>query len=49
MRRIGYILITVGLALLVFAVYSYFTRNSGIVSPVPEDGGIKVIYLTPGA
>lgn len=47
MRRFGYILVAVGVALFAFAVYSYISRDSGIVSPIPEEGGIKVIYITP--
>lgn len=46
MRRkaIGYILVAIGLAMLLFVAYTYFTQRSGLVSPIPDDKGVKVIY-----
>ena len=48
MKQVGYILMAVGLALLAFVFYMYFRQNGEIVSPVPEEKGVKVIYITPG-
>ena len=49
MKRVGYILLSVGLAFLVFALYTYIRGERTFVSPIPEAGGVKVIYITPGA
>ena len=47
MKLIGGILITVGLALLLFVVFNLIKERSRTVSPVPEDDGVKVIFVTP--
>jgi hypothetical protein len=43
-KAIGYALIAVGLALLAFTLYTYFMGRSHLISPVPDDRGVKVIY-----
>ena len=48
MRRVGYIFVAIGLALLLFVGYSYWKQRNQFVSPVPEDKGVKVIFVTPG-
>lgn len=44
MKKIGFVLIAVGMGIVGFIVYSLFSQNQGIISPVPDDQGIKVIY-----
>ncbi len=47
MKYIGYILISIGLALLLFVAYNYFKGQDKMASPIPEENGIKVIFVTP--
>lgn len=47
MKFIGFIFITVGLVLLVIFAYQYFNEKNRILSPVPDNGGVRVIFLTP--
>ena len=47
MKRVGYILIAVGLAALAFSLFIYLRSSQDLISPVPESGGVKVIYVTP--
>jgi len=47
MKQIGYILIAVGLALLVFVAYSFIQEGKRLHSPIPEEKGVKVIFVTP--
>ena len=49
MKVIGAIFIVVGLALLFFIIYSFFKEKNKFVSPIPEEKGIKVIFVTPSA
>ncbi len=49
MKNIGILLIAVGLGVLAFIIYTLVFRNKGIVSPVPETQGIKILYITPGS
>lgn len=47
MKFVGGILITIGLALLLFVVYNFISQNNRMVSPIPQDQGVKVIFITP--
>ncbi|HLL61128.1 MAG TPA: hypothetical protein VK338_05395 [Candidatus Nitrosocosmicus sp.] len=47
MRRFGFILIAAGLALLVYFVLLLFQNDQTFHSPIPEEKGVKVIYITP--
>jgi len=47
MKIIGAILISIGLALLFFVAYNFIKEKNRIVSPVPEEKGVKVIFVTP--
>lgn len=47
MKTVGIILISIGLALVMFIVYTLMRNNNKLVSPIPEDTGIKVIFVTP--
>ncbi|KXK10303.1 MAG: hypothetical protein UZ22_OP11002000816 [Microgenomates bacterium OLB23] len=46
MRRkiVGSILVVAGLLLFIIAGAAYLRRGSEVVSPVPDDRGVKVIY-----
>ena len=47
MKTVGVILVAVGIALLLFVGYSYISEKNKMHSPVPEDRGVKVIFVTP--
>lgn len=47
MKLIGVILISVGLALLAFVLYSFIKGQGDIISPIPDSQGVKVIFVTP--
>lgn len=48
MKLIGSILIGIGIAIILFAIYTYVNSRDKYVSPIPEKkDGIKVIYVTP--
>jgi len=47
MKNVGLILIALGLGLLCFIFYNYAKEKNRIASPIPEDQGVKVIFITP--
>lgn len=47
MKVVGIILIGTGLALLAFVIFSLLTSSKKIISPIPEDKGVKVIFVSP--
>jgi hypothetical protein len=47
MKSIGLILIAVGIALLMFVSYNFIKEKNKMASPIPEDKGVKVIFITP--
>lgn len=47
MKQVGIFLTAFGIALLIFVIYSYFRSQSRLLSPLPEDHGVKVIFITP--
>ncbi len=47
MKRIGVVLIAIGLALLVFVVFNFIKERNKMASPIPEEEGVKVIFVTP--
>ncbi len=47
MRILGIILILIGLFLLLFAGYNFLKGRNKMVSPIPEEKGVKVIFVTP--
>jgi hypothetical protein len=49
MKNVGLILIAVGLALLAFVGYNFLRERNRVASPIPEDDGVKVIFVTPQA
>ncbi len=47
MKNVGVFLIAVGLALMLFLGYSFIKNQNQLKSPLPEEGGVKVIFVTP--
>jgi len=47
MKKFGLVLIAFGLALLIFVFYNFIKEKNKIVSPIPEEQGVKVIFVTP--
>lgn len=48
MKNFGLVLIAVGLALLIFVIFNFLKERTKMVSPLPEEEGVKVIFVTPG-
>jgi len=46
-KTIGLILIAFGLAIILFVIYNLWQEKNKILSPIPEEKGIKVIYISP--
>ncbi|MFA6017064.1 MAG: hypothetical protein WC744_03180 [Patescibacteria group bacterium] len=47
MKGFGIVLIAIGIALLIFVVFNFIKEKNKIASPIPEDKGVKVIFVTP--
>ena len=47
MKGFGIVLIAIGIALLVFISYNFIKEKNKMASPIPEDKGVKVIFITP--
>jgi len=47
MKIIGAVLISIGLALLLFVAFNLIKERNRMVSPIPEEKGVKVIFVTP--
>ena len=47
MKTVGIVLISIGLALILFIGYTFLREKNKVISPIPEDTGIKVIFVTP--
>jgi hypothetical protein len=47
MKYVGLVLIATGIALLFFVGYSFLKERNKIASPIPEEKGVKVIFVTP--
>ncbi len=47
MKRLGIVLIAIGIALLMFVLYNFIKEKNKMASPIPEDKGVKVIFVTP--
>ena len=47
MRNLGVVLIAVGLALMFFLLYNFIKNQNQLKSPLPEEKGVKVIFVTP--
>jgi len=47
MKYLGLALIGIGLALLLFVAFNFLKDKNKMVSPIPEEKGVKVIFVTP--
>lgn len=47
MKIVGMLFLFAGLILLGVAAYYYFSGGNGEVSPLPEESGVRVIFVTP--
>lgn len=47
MKIVGIALIAIGLALLLLVIFNFINEGNKIASPIPEDKGVKVIFVTP--
>ncbi len=47
MKSVGLVLIAMGIALLMFVSYNSIKEKNKMASPIPEDKGVKVIFVTP--
>ena len=47
MRIIGLLLLAIGLALFAFVGFNLLKDRNKMVSPIPEEKGVKVIFVTP--
>jgi hypothetical protein len=47
MKKIGLVLIIVGLSLFLFLFYNFIKEKNKIISPLPEEKGVKVIFISP--
>jgi len=47
MRTFGVILLSIGFALFIFIIYLFVKDRNKIISPIPEDSGVKVIIISP--
>ncbi len=41
------ILLSIGFALFIFIIYLFVKDRNKIISPIPEDSGVKVIIISP--
>jgi len=47
MKKLGIFLILFGLLILAFIGFSFFEEKNKMVSPLPEEKGVKVIFISP--
>jgi hypothetical protein len=47
MKNVGLVLIAIGVALLLFVFYNFWQERNRIASPIPEEKGVKVIFVSP--
>lgn len=47
MKKIGLFLVAVGLALFLFVVYNIIMEKNRSLSPIPENKGMRVIFISP--
>lgn len=48
MKKLGLLLVAAGIVLIFVIVFNVFFGNRETISPVPDDKGIKVIFISPG-
>jgi hypothetical protein len=49
MKNIGVVMIAIGLALMIFVAYNFVKGSNQLKSPIPEEKGVKVIFVTPSS
>lgn len=49
MKAVGIAFIAIGIALLLLVIYNLLKGGNELVSPIPEERGVKVIIVTPGS
>ena len=47
MKKLGLLFIAVGLALILFVIYNIVIEKSRTLSPIPENKGVRVIFVSP--
>jgi hypothetical protein len=47
MKIAGVVFIGIGVALLLFAIFNFLQNSNRVVSPIPEEGGVRVILISP--
>jgi hypothetical protein len=47
MRTLGLILLSIGIAIFIFIIYLFIQEKNKTISPIPENQGVKVIFVTP--
>ncbi len=47
MKLVGVILIAMGFALMLFVFYNFLQQENRLRSPIPEEKGVKVIFISP--
>lgn len=47
MKLVGVVLIAIGFALMLFVFYNFLQQENRLRTPIPEEKGVKVIFITP--
>ena len=47
MKNIGFILISIGLALMLFIFYNFIKEKNKMTSPIPDNKGVRIILISP--
>lgn len=47
MKKIGLFLIIIGIFLLLINIIKFIQEKTKIISPLPDEEGVKVIFITP--
>ena len=47
MKIVGIVLISIGIALLAFVGFNFLNNDNRLLSPIPDEQGIKVIFVSP--
>ncbi len=47
MKIVGLVFVGMGIALLLFVGYTFLKEKGKIISPIPEEKGVRVIFVSP--
>jgi hypothetical protein len=47
MKNVGIVFVAIGIGLMLFVLYNFVKEKNRMASPIPEDKGVKVIFVTP--